>query len=349
MIKIDGSYLEGGGQILRTATSLSAILKKPCYIFNIRKKRKNPGLALGHLFALRALARLCNGKLEGDVLESQEIYFYPKEITRSEISIYLETASSITLILQNLIPPALFSPKKITLKFFGGATDTYFSPTLDYFRYVFLEFLKKLDLKFNLEVMKRGFYPKGGAKLEIEIFPQKILRGINLEKRGKLKKITIISGASESLKKRKVSERQLNSAKEIILKNIKNLPKVEERIEYYQTLGKGSQINIIGEFENTFLGADNLGKLNKPAEVVGKEVALKFLEEYRSEASLDSHLADQILIYLALSKNPSKVTVSKITSHFKTNLWVIQKFLPIQFEIKKTSKNFLFKIIPPLY
>jgi RNA 3'-phosphate cyclase len=166
MIEINGAIGEGGGQILRTATALSAITKIPCHIFNIRKGRKNPGLMTQHLLGLRALAELCNGKLEGDNLGSQEIKFYPGKIYKNRISINIPTAGSITLVLQSLIPPALFASSLVEINFDGGATDTFFAPTIDHFRYVFLKILEKMGIKIDLEIIKRGYYPEGGAKVK---------------------------------------------------------------------------------------------------------------------------------------------------------------------------------------
>jgi RNA 3'-phosphate cyclase len=330
-IEIDGSFGEGGGQILRTATALSAIKKIPCRIFNIRAKRKNPGLQTQHLLGLRALTELCNGKLEGDYLNSTEIKFYPGEITKDKILVKIPTAGSITLVLQTLIPVCIFAKNKIEIYFEGGATDTFFSPTIDHFRYVFLKILEKMGVKVEIEILKRGYYPEGGAKLKAKIYPTR-LKPINLTERGKIKKILIISGASQSLKNKKVAERQVDGAKEILGKL--NLP-IEEKIEYYETQSAGSQVCVILEFENTILGMDQLGKLGKRAEDVGKEAAIELLKEEKTQACLDRYLADQILPYMALAEGNSKVTVSEITEHCKTNIWVIEKFIKGKFEIRK--------------
>ena len=181
IIEIDGGFGEAGGQILRTASSLSAISRKPCHIFNIRKSRPKPGLATQHLLGIQALNRLSQGKLEGDTLGSEEIRFYPNEIKAQHLNIKIETAGSITLILQTLILPCLFahsansgqaeSPIKISFK--GGATDTFFSPTIDHFRYVFLGILEKIIGKkiADIKIKKRGFYPEGGAEVEVEVYP----------------------------------------------------------------------------------------------------------------------------------------------------------------------------------
>ena len=332
MIEIDGSYLEAGGQILRTATALSAVTKKSCRIFNIRKNRPTQGLAIQHLLGLQALTQLCNGKLEGDYLGSKEIKFNPEEIDggATSINIKIGTAGSIILVLQALVPPLFFSPSPVKITFNGGATDTFFSPTIDYFQYVFLKILEKMGSKIEINILKRGYYPEGEANTDVTVFPCK-LKSLNLTERGSLKKILAISGASETLKNKKVAERQMAGVREILGK-IK-LP-MEEKIEYYPSQSTGSQVCLAAEFENTVIGTDNLGKLGKRAEEVGKEAALQLLKEQKSDACLDKHLADQILPYLALSSKKSQVSVSEITNHCKTNMWVIEKFLNGKFKVK---------------
>jgi RNA 3'-phosphate cyclase len=187
-----------------------------------------------------------------------------------------------------------------------------------------------MRVKVEIEILRRGYYPEGGARLKAKIFPTK-LKSINLVERGEIKKISIISGASQSLKDKKVAERQIAGVKEVLGKL--NLP-IEEKIEYYDVQSPGSQICLIAEFENAILGTDNLGKLGKRAEDVGKEAALELLKEQKSGACLDKHLADQILPYMALAPGKSQVTVSEITEHCKTNIWVIEKFIEGKFEIK---------------
>src|SRR4030042_1904119 len=329
LIKMYGSMGEAGGQILRTAAALSAVTKKPCRVFNIRKGRPKSGLAAQHLFGIQALNQLCNGKLEGDFLGSEEIKFYPEVIKSKDLHIKIETAGSIALVLQALIPPSLFSQDPVKIIFDGGATDTFFSPTIDHFRYVFLKVLEKMGAKVNTNIIERGYYPEGGAKVEVIISPSK-LKSLNLTERGQLKKITAISGASEFLKSKKVAERQLAGVREVLGKL--KLP-LEEKVEYYHTSSPGSQVCLIAEFENTIIGTDSFGKLGKRAEDVGKEAAFELLNEQKTEACLDRYLADQILPYMALAPKKSQVTVSEITNHCKTNVWVIEKFIDGKFKI----------------
>jgi RNA 3'-phosphate cyclase len=331
MIEIDGSYHEGGGQILRTACVLSFITRQPCRVFNIRKGRKKPGLAHQHLLGVKALVQLCGAKIKGDELGSQEIEFYPNTNYQKEVLIEIPTAGSITLVLQALLPALITLDHPTRIIFKGGATDTFFSPTTNYFQQVFLKILGKMNVRVELKIKQRGFYPEGNAWIEVQVFPSR-LKSISLVKRKSLNRILILSGASESLRTKRVAERQIAGAKQILAKL--KLP-IQEGFEYHQCQSTGSHINIIAQLENTIFGSDNLGKLGKSAESVGKEAALMFLKEASSRACLDKHMADQILIYMALAKKQSRVSVSEVTPHCQTNIWVIEKFLGRHFETKE--------------
>ena len=298
--------------------ALSAVTKKPCRIFNVLPQ---------DLLNIQTLARLCNGRIEGNC-------FYPGDIYGERFSVNIPAAESIVLALQTLILPALFSPVPIKIIIDGGATDTFFSQTTDYFRFVFLKILEKMGVKIEVNILKRGYYPEGGGKVEVNIFPSK-LKNLDLNERGELKRVLIISGASESSKEKKISEKQITGAREIL--GGLNLP-MEEKIEYYPAQCPGSQICLIAEFQNTIIGADGLGKLGKKAEDIGKEAALELLKEQKSNACLDKYMADQILPYLAMASGKSRVTVSEVTDRCQINMRIIEKFIDNKFEIK-TAPN----------
>lgn len=330
MIEIDGAYGEGGGQILRTACTLAAVTRKPCRVVRVRHGRKSPGLKTQHLVGIQALAKLSNAEVEGAELGSQEIVFRPGPITAQKLEIKIPTAGSIPLVLQSLIPAVLTSPAPITIQFMGGATDTPMAPTLDYFQHVFLRILNWMGITIELSVEKRGYYPAGGAQIEIRIEPDQP-RPLHLTERAPLTRLHLFSSASEYLKPRRVAERQLEAAENIL--NTLSVP-IERKIKYFPSLTPGCSFCIVGETKNSLLGADALGKVGKKAEVVGEEAAKAFLVEESSAACLDRHMADQILPYLALSKGECAVTASEITLHCRTTLWVIEKFIPGSFQIK---------------
>jgi RNA 3'-phosphate cyclase len=329
-VEISGDYLEGGGQILRTSIALSAISGKPVKVTNIRAKRCNPGLQAQHLKGIESAARICNAELKNAKIGSTSIEFTPKGIKGGDFSIDIGTAGSIPLVLQTLVLPSIHAEEEIILEITGG-TDVPWSPTIDYFEHIFCYFLKRMNIGIDVEILKRGFYPKGGGKVRVTIKPCRNLKPINLIKRENLEKIDGISIASESLIDRKVAERQFEGVKKIL--KIEN-----KKIEYAPALSPGSSINLQAYYGNCILGVSSIGEKNKTAENIGEEAAKDLMKQMNTNACLDEHMADQILPYIALAGN-SKISVADVTNHCKTNIWVIEKFLPVKFGINEREKT----------
>ncbi|MEE9252718.1 MAG: RNA 3'-terminal phosphate cyclase [Thermodesulfobacteriota bacterium] len=341
-VTIDGSIGEGGGQVVRTACALSSITGVPCRVFNIRKDRTKTGLRVQHLAGLRALAALCEGRLEGGNVGSEEIYFTPAAIKPKTLNVEIETAGSITLVLQTVLLPSFFAPGPVNVVFRGGATDTSFSPTIDYHRFVFLKLLKRVGLSSTVEVLRRGFYPKGGAVLKAGALPGRP-KSWSCTERGSISGISIISGASESLKKARVGERQAEAAEKVLTEQL-DLPCVKQ-VDYAHARSPGSHITIVAASRNTVLGADGLGERGKRAEMVGEEAAQKLLKEIRLGACLDVHAADQLLPYLALAEGSSTVAVSGVSEHTKTNIFVIKQFLNRDFQVTQTDLGAIITVV----
>lgn len=330
LILIDGSYLEGGGQIIRTSVALSAITGKPCRIINIRSGRKNPGLQAQHLKGIEAAASLCNAELKNAKIGSTEIEFAPIKINGGNFSIDVGTAGSITLVLQTLVPICLFAEKRSELEIIGG-TDVKWSPSIQYFKNIFLSSLELFGMErredFDLKIERYGFYPKGGGKIRFMIKPFRRLRKIDLTERGELEQIDVISVASKDLEDRRVAERQIIGAEKVF----ENMERKDSA--YSKTLSTGSSIHIHANFKNCKLGASVLGEAGKKAEAVGEECASILKKQIDSNACFDEWMADQILVFMALAGD-SKVSATEITNHCKTNISIIEKFLPVKFEIK---------------
>ena len=331
MIQIDGSYLEGGGSVLRVALSLSAITGKPVRIFNIRKNRPQAGLKEQHLQSIKSLAQLCNAKLTGAKKGSTEIEFHPGKIDRDRIDIEIGTAGSIGLVFQTLCIPASHAEKPTKIYIKGGATFGKYAPPLIYTQKILLPILKYFGYKAEINITKHGFFPVGGAEVNMIIHPSK-LKSVKLTDRGDIGTIEGISIASQNLKKPKVAERQVQEVKEL-LKNYK----IDIKSRYVDSKSPGSGIVLYAKTSTgCILGADALGEKGKKSENVAEEAANKITTFLKSGAAVDSYLADQLLIFMALAEGKSEITVSDLTGHVKTNMWVIEKFLDVKFEISKS-------------
>lgn len=331
MIEIDGSLGEGGGQIVRTAVALSALTGKSFRITNIRAKRNPPGLKAQHLTGVKAVADICNAKIEGAEVGSTSFTFIPGNIGGGSYEWDIGTAGSIPLVLQALMPALLFSKKEFTVTIIGG-TNVRTSPPIEYFQHIFCYYMKKMGADIKLEIKKHGFYPKGGGKIKLRVVPSE-LKFIEILERGNFRQTDIQDSiASVELKKAEVTERMVKGFKREFGDS-----KYEKIIEQYvETLSTGASIHAHNSYENCKLGADALGELGKKAEAVGKECAIKLKKEIEVDSTIDTHMLDQIIPYLGMLGG--KIKFGKMTSHAETNIKMTEYFLPVKFE---TMENVL--------
>lgn len=332
MIEIDGSYGEGGGQILRTALSLSCLYKKPFRIVNIRKGRKRPGLMPQHLTSVRAAQLLSSAEVIGDYPGSTELIFSPHSIKGGDFFFDIGTAGSTSLVLQTLIPALVFSEVKNTVVLKGG-THVPYSPSFHYLEKVFIPVLKRLEIDIQFTIESYGFYPKGGGKIRAEIFPAKEIKSLRVMERGMMSGLRGYSGVGNL--PLSIAERQRNALIERINSRIKDLRcPVDIELLNVSSPGQGTFIFLRSESEHSMAGFTSLGERGKRAETVGEEAAIEFLDYYHSGAAFDQHLPDQIALYLSMCNKESEFTTSCITQHLMTNLWAISLFREFHYSIE---------------
>ena len=324
MIEIDGSYGEGGGQILRTAIALSCVTGEAVKITKIRANRPKPGLAAQHLKGIEAAKIISNARVEGLRMGSTEVIFRPNGIKGGEIRVDIGTAGSITLIFQTILLPLVFAERESVVTITGG-TDVAWSPPIDYFKNVTMMALREMGFNGSLEVVKRGYYPKGGGMVILKVTPSS-LRGKQFERVDEE-----VNGLShcQNLPDH-VAERQAKASKRFLAsKGIE----AEIEVEVLKGFSTGSGITIWSGYK----GGSALGERGKRAEIVGEEAAKNFYREFSNPAAFDSHLADQIMPFAAIARGETEYTVSEVTLHQKSNAYVINSFFPdaVKMEGKK--------------
>ncbi len=332
MIEIDGSHGEGGGQILRTALSLSCLFGKPFKILDIRKGRKKPGLMPQHLTAVRAAGMISGAKISGDSLGSTELSFFPEKVRGGDFMFDIGTAGSVSLVFQTLLPALLFSGQNSTLILKGG-THVPFSPSFHYLSDVFAPALRKIGIGVKLDIESYGFYPKGGGRVRAGILTAKALNPLTLLERGPLIGLKGHSGVANL--PLSIAERQLKAFTEKVFESAGAISfPMEIDIIDAPSFGQGTFIFAAAGCENCAAGFGALGERGKRAEAVGAEAAKEFMDYYSSGAALDPHLADQIVLYLSLASGEASFTTSCITSHLLTNLRTISLFHKFDYSVE---------------
>ncbi|QKR00563.1 RNA 3'-terminal phosphate cyclase [Metallosphaera tengchongensis] len=322
MLEIDGSFGEGGGQILRTSLTLSALTGRPFRLNNIRIRRKNPGLQAQHLASVKVAKLLADAEVKGDFLGSTLLEFRPKEIQEGDFTIDIGTAGSVSLVSVTAIP--LMINRRTTLRILGG-TDVPLSPPIDYMRLVYLPVIEKMGIRGKIKLLRRGHYPKGGGEVLLDSF-----RGnpvdLNLKEFGTLVEVRGVSHVS-SLPGH-IARRQAEGAREV-LKTLAVPIHIEEEVRAEESTGSGITLSGIG---SSVVGSSSLGERGVRAETVGERSAKGLLKVLETKASLDDHMSDMIMNFSFFAN--LSYTGSEFTEHCKTNLSIIRKFLDIEVSLK---------------
>ena len=327
MIKIDGSQGEGGGQLVRSALTLSLLTGDRVQIDNIRANRPNPGLSHQHLAAVKAAQTIGKGEVNGGKLGSTKLEFHPRTIKPGRYRFNIGTAGATTLVLQTVFLPLSVAKATSSIKITGG-THVPWSPSYDYLEMQWLSYMNKLGFEAHISLDLAGFYPKGGGQIQGRIKPIKSIYPLEILDRGPLKQIRGISAVANL--DRRIAERQRNQ----VIRRLGDKYKLNDiRVRQLPSNFKGTIMLLLGEFEFSQCCYFSLGKPGKPAERVADE-AINALESFMAtNGVIDEYLADQLLLPLAFASGRSRFRSAKLTNHLITNADLIKKFINVEIDI----------------
>ena len=327
-VVIDGAHGEGGGQILRTALSLSVITERPLRIERIRALRRHPGLAAQHLTAVRSAAALCAAQLSGDTLGSASLEFVPTRVVAAgdyvfDVALAREggSAGAVMLVLQTVLLPLAraAAASRVVLR---GGTHMAWSPPFDYVRDVWLPMLARLGVEARAELAAWGWYPLGKGEVIAEIRPgPTALKAAAIDAPGPL--LRVRGRAVAANLPAHIPQRMADRARALLTGLGVALDIEPLRV---RAACAGAGIFLSAEYANLNCGFSALGAPGKPSEQVADEAASALLGHHARGAALDRHLGDQILLPLCLAGGPSRFSVEAITRHLETNAWVIEQF-----------------------
>jgi RNA 3'-terminal phosphate cyclase (ATP) len=334
---IDGAHGEGGGEILRTALSLSVITGRSVTLVNIRAGRPKPGLAAQHLTAVRAAAALCAAEVIGAELGALTLAFVPQ--TKAFPGCYAfdaaearegGSAGAATLVLQTILLPLALADGQSTVTLRGG-THIRSSPSFDYVLDIWLPILGSMGVSAVLELMQAGWFPIGRGEMTASIAGSaRLLRPINCRQRGDLGRVW--GRALTANLPSHVAQRMTNHAERLLVAN-----GLTARISCARVTSAcaGAALFLGAEYSQGRAGVTAHGERGKPAEKVAEEAVNALLACHRSLAAFDAHLADQLIVPAALAAGPSVFTAERVTNHLLTNAWVVEQFGLAQVEVSR--------------
>ncbi|MCP4761070.1 MAG: RNA 3'-terminal phosphate cyclase [archaeon] len=365
-LEIDGNMGEGGGAILRLSAGFSVLFNKPIHIKNIRAGRSKPGLRLQHMLGLLALKEITDGSLSDIEVGTTELKFSPGDDFKSQIDVNIRTAGSIALLSQTIQTAAIKSDlnKGLIVNVNGGGTFGLGAPDPYYLNDVTYRYFEKMGYSCKINVLKNGYYPKGGAAAVLRFSsladPINELKPLNINKIGDLVRIGGNIIVSDALKKPRVGERIHNGiVTGLIGKNIE-IPDYEDNtlgnlkcekkhfeinLEYVKALNPGVGLSIWAEFDSGIILSSGtiLGKRGVSSEKVADTAVISLLKQIKSGATVDEYLADQIIPLLYLCRESSCIIVPRITTHMQTNIDLLNMFGKRKYLTKKLGKAWRFK------
>jgi len=329
VIEIDGSHGEGGGQLVRTAVALSALTGTPLRLHNVRASRARPGLAAQHLAAVRAVAALCDARCEGLEPRAGAFTFEPRSRPDGgELRVDVGTAGSVTLVLQALLPVLLAArgPSRVVVT---GGTDVRQAPCWDYFCEVLLRLLGRMQVRVRASIARRGYYPRGGGEVCLEVEPgvpgplvlQKPALSWNITGKAHVANLPLT-----------IAERMRDAACAALGREAAIDTRVLNGV---QAAGTGGAITVWAECDAGLLGASRVAERGVRAETLGAAAGQELAADIASGATLDTHAADQVLVYLAIARGSSSITVRTVSSHARAAMWLIPQFLAARFAVEE--------------
>lgn len=330
MITIDGSFGEGGGQILRTSLALSLVTGQGFRIQNIRAGRQKAGLLRQHLTAVEAAAKVGNAAVDGAELGSKELVFKPGKVTPGDYRFAVGTAGSATLVLQTVLPALIIGNEASRLTLEGGTHNPH-APPFDFLERAFLPLVSRMGPQIAANLERPGFFPAGGGRFTVEIKPVEKLTPLRINARGENK------GRSARAFFANISPGVANRELKVVTEKL-GWPAESLQVEKVESNGPGNALVLELAFENITELFTGFGERGVLAETVAENVVLEVREYLASGVPVGKHLSDQLLIPIALAGSGSFAT-AKLSRHTRTNMVVISKFMPIAFRTEQTEKG----------
>lgn len=331
-IKLDGTYGEGGGQILRSALTLSMITQKPFEIENIRGKRAKPGLLRQHLTAVKASQEICSASVKGANLGSGNLHFTPGRIRSGSYRFSVGSAGSSMLVLQTILPALIFGKEKSEIVLEGG-THNPFAPTFHFLRDVYIPAIKKIGIDIDINLEKYGFYPAGGGRAKVLINPVKKVKKLNLLKRGAIRELTSISILSNLPEK--IGIREVNKADQLL----QSIAKINKKVETVNSPGPGNVFLTKVVCDNITETFTTFGEKRLKSEIVARRCVNDTIDYLISDAAVGEHLADQLIIPMAINEGGCFST-NVVSSHTRTNINTVSKFLNVKIDCSKQKDDY---------